>query len=38
MNLNNLKLKQRILWGYSVPLALTIAATSVVVLNGTFFN
>ena len=32
-NFNNLKLKQRILWGYSVPLFLTIAATSVVILN-----
>ena len=33
MNFNNLKLKQRILWGYSVPLVLTIAATSVVIFN-----
>lgn len=32
-NFNNLKLKQRILWGYSVPLVLTLAATSVVIFN-----
>ena len=32
-NFNNLKLRQRILLGYAVPLALTLAATTAVVLN-----
>lgn len=33
LNFNNLKLRQRILLGYSVPLALTTAATIAVLLN-----
>ncbi|MFB2897369.1 CHASE3 domain-containing protein [Aerosakkonemataceae cyanobacterium BLCC-F50] len=34
LNFSNLKLRGRILFGYGVPLLLTLAATSAVIING----